>query len=824
MKSRSRVNSQSAWFVNDKQVFILVSNVEVHCDGLDSLGSGFGRFLALHFEAFVEHEASFVNQSTFDHDTLGLDHLGNLRPTVLRHHPDQEHVQPFFLVCRKCHKFIVTKLEDIGKESRKIGKQSWVLVVSKSMRLYVSCLTAIGLATLGSVPVLAQDAEKQVNINVLARPASQLLANLSTEFGVTLTCEPEVAPDILAVHLDKANLETAKSLIANAVQGEWERKGDGWMLVHSRAETNKLVADEIAGKAEQYKKKLGKPASGKGANSEMVRSVLSTFNIKDLASIQPSRRVVFAPAPTQMQRPMPGQAVGIIQNAVRTQAGQNNDPRNARLRQTYLVAFGTGNGLQCQVFTVTGQNNVNAEAYYLDYSAPTADPTAAKVSNPAKISLSNFSKTMVKALLNKEVLDNTSNLSAFEDVTDASGNKVPVRTLISRPDLYDPMIPASELLVKSAIAEKVQMVALIPDQEVSLMMQAASNDSMTVADFVRSLTAQRMKLTIQNGTWVVRPLDVLNSRRKRVDRTALANMISEAYTTKNLKLESIGRYASISNSDGRVAPNELVYLSAANVTAASKYQEQIIQPDLMRLFYAAKSSGLLDRATSMLDPKTIQSSPMISGLPKLASDSVFSLVFNSPDGPSVSQRATRANTAQAQSVQGQLVFETTIQLSPSTGFASTRMFAQTDQERTIVLPTGIPGTGKLAISKTSSNMVAAYTSKGTAPLTTSIEQIAASKAYADSGLSGPNRNPEYQLFKVVGSTTYIFLMYLTDTITMTRMVQDTAPPTDNNFYLIDQLPQDMKDRYYTTYQRTLDAYRKANNGGGGGTRKVPPAN
>ncbi|MBI5706264.1 MAG: hypothetical protein HZC36_04670 [Armatimonadetes bacterium] len=219
---------------------------------------------------------------------------------------------------------------------------------------------SLGLATaLAASSVLGQDTGKVVDFEAKATTVKSLLAQLSKQTGVALSCSNQVQNDVVLLRARGQSLDALMAKLAEVTTSRWERSGNGFNLnrdldkvkiedakyLDYRAhailqeldksaqelkkqggfDANKAANDTSPGRASIETNENGKttqfrlPNPNEAPIGRALMRILASLNARDLAAIPEGSRNVFATNPTRMQRPMPAAANPALQTFLQEQ-------------------------------------------------------------------------------------------------------------------------------------------------------------------------------------------------------------------------------------------------------------------------------------------------------------------------------------------------------------------------------------------------------------------------------------------------------------------------------------------------------------------------
>lgn len=230
----------------------------------------------------------------------------------------------------------------------------------------------------------AQNMEKPITLSSGARSLTRIIEDLAVEAEYRLEVAPNMANEVVAIHVKDVRLNDVMKRLADVTSGEWEKKTDRYLLVRSARKVREEEDAARKARREKVKKSIDdlleslKPKSnpeptnqntvslGGGQQAAFGNSfapntpvgkaigrLLSQVRIEDISNAEPGARVVFATSPNAMQKPLGSNAVSVINDLVKeqneaaaklaaAQGGQEDQDQAKREMQRFLEAFGLG--------------------------------------------------------------------------------------------------------------------------------------------------------------------------------------------------------------------------------------------------------------------------------------------------------------------------------------------------------------------------------------------------------------------------------------------------------------------------------------------------
>lgn len=279
-------------------------------------------------------------------------------------------------------------------------------------------LSLVLASALAVSAALGQDTSKILDFEAKATTVRSLLAQMSRQTGVALSCSIQVQNDVVLLRAKGQSLDALMAKLAEVTTCKWDRSGNGFNLSRDvdKAKTEdakyldyraQAIQQELEKSVQELKKQGGFDAN-KAANDtspgrasietndngkttqfklpnpneapigRALMRILASLNARDLAAIPEGSRNVFATSPTRMQRPMPPAANSALQMFVQEQeayvraAGQP-DPGGAGADILFLggesrpLAFQGGFGKALLIFyRGPGQEGLQVELKIAD--------------------------------------------------------------------------------------------------------------------------------------------------------------------------------------------------------------------------------------------------------------------------------------------------------------------------------------------------------------------------------------------------------------------------------------------------------------------------
>lgn len=317
------------------------------------------------------------------------------------------------------------------------------------------------------------------------------------------------------------------------------------------------------------------------------------------------------------------------------------------------------------------------------------------------------------------------------------------------------------------------------------------------------------------ATQVIRPMDLAKAVGGRVDRKALANALQAGYGQGALRLDQIARYSTTSA--------EPQFQSGLDISVASRLDALV--GNQIRTVYGSDRTALQiwDQlpANQRPAPTTGNAAAPVTVYPTRMggqiNDRMFWDVFNDDPGPTVQREDNNQ--------QSQTMVTISATLGRAGGSLPMIFGGSMMDERTEVLPRGIPGETLLQITARGNQVLKAMTGTGGGGRVTTPGQLGSTKAAQEAMQSAtqgriPMNGPELTQFRVGSQVTYTFTFQLARGVTMTRQLRDSnfEGSTVSNF---SQLPREMQAEYTRAYNETKQRMANMTQRMGNGNQQAP---
>jgi hypothetical protein len=452
---------------------------------------------------------------------------------------------------------------------------------------------ALGAAAFG------QEASPKVTFTMRAARAERVLAELGKAANLTLTTSPQTADEVMVISATDVPLSDLLAKIATAASAEWRQEEGGYRLVPATgmrtreeqealnariAAIRKSINDVLAKK--KPSKPAGKDAAGKaGADEEdsfpgtvgdtTVYEIAARTDLAAIAALANGERVVFSTQPTRMQRRFSGDITGLINTFIaehNKQVANNGDPTNdpemeklpsfiremagrmskpiGQVSKALFVVSRMGLGMfgmtqaELRLYDPSGKVSFTVPANIrmpgsgieamMETLAITPKDPKEKPATVTPVELSPDSKAFMETFSSGGM----GALRGLKMTTD-------IRTKIYRPDQYDPLsyLPTDEVL---ALAKKQNrpVVAVLPDDAVSLVTNMMPSQKPTVEQFEKRLAGAGESRIVSDAAWlIIKPVRPAEARANRLDRAALTRLLGAALEKGVVSLDDVAAYS-----------------------------------------------------------------------------------------------------------------------------------------------------------------------------------------------------------------------------------------------------------------------------------------
>lgn len=579
-------------------------------------------------------------------------------------------------------------------------------------------------------------------------------------------------------------------------------------------------------------------------SARAIATLLSRMSDAQVAALLSEGRVVFGLQPTRMQLPMPNGSNQILRQFVTDtltlrDVSQRNEPatRNEN-RRVVINGFGADSGgdgdptLGIGYAILVKNPNLGGSPSNVSVSLSVADPNGRTIAtgqffvgpnfslsppgaqpqqpatNEKSLELSAHAKELAKVLAQLSGGGGGSGVGAIRmvSVAVASGSsgtytlgggsaKTPalsdaLRDKILNPEKFDPMsfVPGEALTQISDVRGR-NLAAYLPDTSFQALTQAGAGN-LTPTGFLSAASGPgALKVVEADGWMIVSPKNPVLAREKRVNRSALGTTLRTMDSKGFLSLDDWAAFATRQSKAPRIGEIDDNYLRMINNPAADEGLGQFgFGGGWQTLqFYASMSSA---QRQALMQNGQIP----LRNLSQFQIGLVNDQIFNSFDGP----QTVRANTP------GRAVF-----IDGMGGVSN---------ERTLLLPNGMPRDGFLKFTLNNNEVAQAKNSEGVSRFmnasSLAFERVRAERPELAS--FGPAVN--FDQYRMASQRTIAFQFQLTPELTLHRQLQDNSPGT-KPFASFEGLPSDFKQKVEEAYESLKKGW---GTGFGGGGNQVPP--
>lgn len=387
--------------------------------------------------------------------------------------------------------------------------------------------------------------------------------------------------------------------------------------------------------------------------------------------------------------------------------------------------------------------------------------------------------------------------------------------LLSTPDENEPLGWFVAPLMRAATPDN-DYVIWLSDSLFAGTAQRFAGGKLTDKEYETWFKGQGYESMAVKNTQVMRPVDLAKAAAGRVDRKALAEALQAGLAQNSLRLNQIARYSTTSA--------EPHFQSGLDIAVASRLDGLI--GSQLRTVYGADRTALQiwdqlpanQRPVPTSDTNFVPVTVFPTRMGGKINDNLFWNVFNDDPGPTVERPNENGQPQSSTS------FRVSVGMGGGAGVPMIFGGSMLD-ERTEVLPRGIPGETLLNISARGNQVLKAMTGTGGGGRVTTAGQLGSSKAAQEAMQSAtqgriPFGGPELTQFRVGSQTTYTFQFMLARGVTLTRQLRDAdfSGSTVSNF---SQLPSEMQAEFTKAYNDTKQRMAAMTQRMGNGNQQAP---
>lgn len=566
-----------------------------------------------------------------------------------------------------------------------------------------------------------------------------------------------------------------------------------------------------------------------------IISVVSNMNINDLAAIPAGGRRVFAVSPTRMQGQLPNGTMRLAQKMVNDQlvmeqtasqafgdmasvmlnGGRQGPAPAGDVTNVLLIAtrFGGGDTINLTL-VAANQAGLALTSGNMTLGIP-ADPTTTpepKLLGEGKpVTLRPESKELLALLRqpprggnvffsggggNMTVTATATGSSLSGGAASPANSSAPVvlsdalRAKLQRPDQWDPMwFFVSDALKSIGAQHGRSVIAVLPDTAFQSLVNPLGQPDPKTDGVITALKNGDMEFKDEDG-WVVATPKSPTAARDRVDRVAFARLLAAMQRNPVLSLDELADYFATAPSAGGFGFQGFETGFAMVLSGGGSFQE------MMQTFGRDRDALRFYGRLTMPQRNALKSGGQmaIAGLSPAQREAADRLIFWSFDGPQ-KQQPNQGRGGGPQSMMQ-------IRVGPGGG----GMFGSQDpsNERTTLLPTGLPGNGVITMKGTTEQAVMARQKGGKATLL-SIFQLAANRAALQGGAGGPGgfrmEGTQYDEYQIAGQMNYDLTFTVGPGYTLTRNLEDPLLDPSAKFMAYDQLPVPFRNAVTQAMQR-----------------------
>ncbi|MCC6402551.1 MAG: hypothetical protein IT207_00920 [Fimbriimonadaceae bacterium] len=701
----------------------------------------------------------------------------------------------------------------------------------------ISAESGLKLATtsaMGSAVVQVSVSEVEPDA-LLARLAQVVGGTWRTESDGTMRLyddtvrTKQLARDALAARTKKFDDEIAR------MKKELEEAGD-FDPAKFKQEAGVVTEESNEGGERRVATRMG------GANFRMtsmpggraIVRAIAAMNGRDFAAIAEGQRVVFSSAPTAMQKRMGGNPLRDAQTFLGEElAFRNSMPRwgpegrpgsanqpdqpaqPPSVAKVFLIANGEQDSVRLEYFAASANGTVLGRGFLslgasMDFDAGPAGPAEAQKSAPQDgIEVSEAAREAAHALMRPGAgfggivtatavsmsfsgeEDSVFVLGSPTEGTERAAAGATLLAMLAKPSKHDPLSLFAGEAVKYSVGEG-DLVACLPDSLLSYAASAIVRERSGKA-FLGD-QASPIRVNRADGWTVVEPKDLLRSRAERADRHDLELLASNTAKNGVMRLADLARYS-------LDAPSVPGGVDAAVIVALDHGAEQRFDDVYGDSRAALQVFGRLQGPDfAALESKIPKPLVGLSG----AVQAVAGMVYNSDDGPDV-RRQSGGGRPPGPAAQ---TLELAIQVQGrGNGAPLIQRFGNRSMldERTEVLPTGLPGGSALTLSTSRRDVLYAFSPGSGSGRYTSPEQLGREAAMRDMFASRGENVPGFsnrgtESYAPTSETRYTLTFLLAPNITMTRTLVDPAKADTTSGTAANLLPDAFRRAYEKSYE------------------------
>lgn len=423
------------------------------------------------------------------------------------------------------------------------------------------------------LPVLTPALQDQrISYSAAAKPLSNLLLDLSTRCGVSLSTTPALSQDVVLVQANNASLREIMDHLATTLNGQWKAVDSGYQLFQTKQQAHRDQETDVAVRLQLLQKVLtprllqlqqspsftnksaialakalhdanAMPSSGQSipvdADSDLtaqtplgraLTQLLSAVDGRKLVSVDPGTSLVLSSNPTSTQFPLPTVTQEVFAHliadqrqwlgALQRESETSDAPTMRQLLREETVSIPT---LPSKVILKVTNDPFDQVLHVELLLIGVGDVIMAQTGADFALQES-FESSRVESQLSETRFEISADSKAFFEGTSPS-TAASLSSRLARPDRDDPLsFLASDFLRKAAGQEHMNLIALLPD---SLIRPEIWQGFTPTPRAVSNLLERHGMLNqISNGWWSLTPRRPIACRRDRLNRLALARFIA----------------------------------------------------------------------------------------------------------------------------------------------------------------------------------------------------------------------------------------------------------------------------------------------------------
>ncbi|MFI5386003.1 MAG: hypothetical protein ACHQ50_07765, partial [Fimbriimonadales bacterium] len=448
--------------------------------------------------------------------------------------------------------------------------------------------------------------QKILDFDAKATAIGPLLERLSAQTGAKLKASPKIAQEIVFVRAKGVELKDLKARLAEALSAEWTRDGVTDVLTRTPAIEKQIWKSQVAYRRKLVEEALkdaqrrvalkfdakalaiGLLAQGSGADSQsdpaaarrrfeaekdlfsrgpmsrLLDRLVLACNPDDLAAVGPYERHIFKLNPTQMQRGIDRSkfeaamaAFSVEQQAWIDEAAKVTFPDSQDGRMVSDPRSQLRNGTTLSGISLEVRRGEMTALFNANLTSEAAQPFGNTVlmqtmfADPARKFLDS---QMTPAAANTEdpVVELSVDSREFQDrMSEAFMSRQPaaltprMRGLMLGVESNDPLSwTVSDALSTYAESRKVNVVAALPDQALTIAFSVARQQPLRAGQFMRGLLdSGTVDLHEKDGWAVIVPGDRVEAALDFTPRAAVAELMKSVFAAGRLDIHDYARYA-----------------------------------------------------------------------------------------------------------------------------------------------------------------------------------------------------------------------------------------------------------------------------------------